>query len=104
MLSNQLLPMLVGVFLRLQVRQTPQVLSGGWRMGSRPPCPLRPVALGTEQNLLFKSFGSYFWLLGMQGDSLAGSPRMGSGGCVDGDVVVSVPGLLQLQPSTAFHP
>lgn len=36
--------------------------------------------------------------------TLAGSPGMGSGGCVDGDVVVSVPGLLQLQPSTAFHP
>lgn len=33
LLSNQLLPVLVGVFLRLQVHRTPQVSSVGWRMG-----------------------------------------------------------------------
>lgn len=67
--------------LRLQVCQTPQVLSGGegGEWAARPPCPLRPVAPGTEQNLLFKSLGSYFWLLGIQGGSLAGGPGMGSG-------------------------
>lgn len=66
MLSNQLLSVLVGVFPRLQIRQTPQALSRGegGEWAARPPCPLRPVAPGTEQNLFFKSLGSYFWLSG----------------------------------------
>lgn len=81
-LSNQLLPVLVGVFLRLQVSQTPQALSEGegGEWAARPHCSLRPAAPGTEQNLLFKSLGSYFWLLGIQGDSQAGSPGLGRWG------------------------